>query len=496
MSRAAVSSNAPSLINVIRHQAQLFFIGLFWAGVPAVAATSWLNGHNPLLATTASLLVAALASLAKGMKMARPGIEYLYAVLAVLQASILVAAGDGAWQIDFHFFYFALLAMLTAFCNWRVILVAAGVTAVHHLTLSFTLPNLVFAGGTGSFLRVLFHAVVVIMETGLLIWLSWNLDRSFRYSETARDEAERLAAEAEALRRAHAEQETAQRDRDAALRKQLADRFVADVDGMTKRLDAAVRALRGDASALGETVGATEAQTGAARAQAEDATGHAASVAAAVEEMAASIAVVAQTVTGTAGQARQTADQAKRVERQVAELSEVAARIGSVVQLIADIAGQTNLLALNATIEAARAGEAGKGFAVVASEVKNLATQTAKATEDISAQVTEIQSATQAAVSAMAGIARSIASLDEGAEEIVNAIHQQEATVTEISSSIQKVSTRTSDLSEVIGSMADVAMRISQAVGRTDAAAADAESLSADLNVRLDAFVGDLRKMA
>jgi methyl-accepting chemotaxis protein len=157
-------------------------------------------------------------------------------------------------------------------------------------------------------------------------------------------------------------------------------------------------------------------------------------------------------------------EQADRTNATVKGLADAAQKIGDVVKLINDIAGQTNLLALNATIEAARAGEAGKGFAVVASEVKSLATQTARATEEIGQQIGAIQSATGDAVVAIGGIGKTIGELNQIATAIASAVEQQGAATKEIARNIQQASAGTA---EVSGSIAGV----NEAAGQTGAAA-------------------------
>ena len=166
---------------------------------------------------------------------------------------------------------------------------------------------------------------------------------------------------------------------------------------------------------------------------------------------------------------------AERTNVQVRGLAAAAQKIGDVVGLISDIAEQTNLLALNATIEAARAGDAGKGFAVVAAEVKNLATATSRATDDITSQITSIQQETDGAVDAIASISSTISEISEIAAAIASAVEQQGAATQEITRNVQEAAAGTSEVSEnIIG--------VNQAATSTGAAAEDVLSASGELS--------------
>ena len=189
----------------------------------------------------------------------------------------------------------------------------------------------------------------------------------------------------------------------------------------------------------------------------------------------------------------QIAEEAERTDRTVEGLAQTAGRIGEVVGLIQSIAGQTNLLALNATIEAARAGEAGKGFAVVASEVKGLATQTAKATEDISAQIAAMQSVTQEAVDAIRSIAGTIREVNEIAATIAAAVEQQSAATREIARNVGEAADSTQHVRGNIDSVADAARESGDSANRVLSASSTVQDQLRTLSGQVDALVGEMR---
>ena len=237
--------------------------------------------------------------------------------------------------------------------------------------------------------------------------------------------ARRLQQEAEANRARQAQERR-------SLQQGLGDTVEQAVGGVAAALAEGVAKLQQAGEAAGQGTARAEREAGGAAAQAQGATDNVQAVAAAAEQLAASIAEITRRVAEGAATAQQAVAAAASSDTTVAGLSEAADRIGDVVKLIADIAGQTNLLALNATIEAARAGEAGKGFAVVASEVKNLAAQTAKATEEIGSQIAAMRQATGQAVQAVRGIAEAVSRMDGVTTAIAAAVEQQGAATQEI----------------------------------------------------------------
>jgi methyl-accepting chemotaxis protein len=223
----------------------------------------------------------------------------------------------------------------------------------------------------------------------------------------------------------------------------LADRFDKEVREVVE----AVATAGGDMGAAARKVSGTAdtavEQSGSALIEAEQATMNVQGVAAAIEEMAATGSEISRQVSRAAAISRDAAEEGRRTNDKVAGLAAAAQKVGHVVKLIQDIAAQTNLLALNATIEAARAGDAGKGFAVVAGEVKSLANQTARATEDIRAQIASIQAESGAALAAIQAISQTVHGVEEIATAITSTVEQQSAAILEVSGNIQQAAART-----------------------------------------------------
>ena len=232
-----------------------------------------------------------------------------------------------------------------------------------------------------------------------------------------------------------------------ALQRQMADRFEADVKSVVAAVAQATTDMQRVAGEIATSVNGTSQRAAAAAAASDEASGSVNAVAAATEELASSVAEIGRQVTHSSQVADNAVVKAGQTTEMVSSLASAAEKIGDVLRLIGAIASQTNLLALNATIEAARAGEAGRGFAVVASEVKELANQTAKATEEIAAQVAAIQSATGDCVTAIGGISDTIREISGIATTIAAAVEEQDSATREIARSVQQAATGTSEVS-------------------------------------------------
>ena len=299
-------------------------------------------------------------------------------------------------------------------------------------------------------------------------------------------ETERMRAEQEAL------EAKSEADKRAAMDR-LADEFEASIRSVVNGVSSAASELQATAQSMSATAEETNAQATAVAATSEQASANVQTVATASEELSSSISEIGRQVTESVNIASQAVSEAERTNQQIKGLAEAAQKIGDVVQLISDIAGQTNLLALNATIEAARAGDAGKGFAVVASEVKNLASQTAKATEEISSKIAEMQSATESSVTAIGAIGGTIVRINEIATTIASAVEQQGAATAEIANNAQQVSQGTREVSSNIVNVTQAASETGAAAEQMLSSASELAKQGETLREKVDVFVARVR---
>jgi methyl-accepting chemotaxis protein len=300
---------------------------------------------------------------------------------------------------------------------------------------------------------------------------------------------------ARTARRLEAEQHEEQRRREE--RHARIEAYIGEFDDQVREalrtLAGASTELHATAQSMSETAEETTRQASAVANTAGETSQSVQTVAAATEELHSSISEISRQVSQSAGIAGQAVTEADRTNGTIEGLAQTAQKIGEVINLIQDIASQTNLLALNATIEAARAGEAGKGFAVVAGEVKTLASQTARATEEISAQVSAIQNETGFAVTAIKGIGGTIRQMNEIATVIAAAVEEQGAATQDIAKNIQEVARGTAEVSVNIATVNEAADQTGAAATQVLAAADDLGRQAEDLRRNVAQFFERMR---
>ncbi|WP_310530946.1 methyl-accepting chemotaxis protein [Novosphingobium sp.] len=381
-----------------------------WLGVAVIVAGAFLSASG-IIAPVLALALATYPTFAARTGACDASTRVVLGMTLPLYSALLVFQWSGsAWQIDLHMSFFAVIAVLAVLADWRPILAGAAMTAVHHLALNFAAPMLVF-GGSGDFARVVLHAVVVIVESTVLLGLANKLEQFLlgqMQARQAKEEAERVA-EAERLRneaeRALVVEQIARGLTDMAagrLHKSITVPFPAAFEALRVDFNAALLNLSALIGSVAHVSQQVQHGTSEIRMAADDLATRTEMQASSVETTLRTISALSESVGSGANKAneasealihsRQQAEAGYDVVRQamesMASIEKSSSAIAQFLTLIDGIAFQTNLLALNAGVEAARAGDAGRGFAVVANEVRALSQRSAEAAMEIKALVT------------------------------------------------------------------------------------------------------------
>ncbi|MBX9616732.1 MAG: methyl-accepting chemotaxis protein [Brevundimonas sp.] len=475
-------------------------------GVVVVVALSWLLalvGAGISMTSNASAGLAAILPFA-GVAGAMTALlllsghgplgRALQCVMLMGQVSLVVAgARTTVYQLDMHMLYFAALAVTIIFCDWRAILAGAGTVALHHLVLSFVMPEMVFPG-SASLLRVGIHAVILVIEAATLVWVAMSTVSMFQInaasmreasdaSEAARlaDAEAARAKEETAARERLLMEETAARDRiqreeqtlvvsetarglSSLMRGELDYRITAEFPetyvALRNDFNAALNKLEQAMQVLNQNSGGISAAAGEISASSDNMARRTEHQAATLEEAAAALDEITANVGATSKRAieagalvvsaetegRQSGEAVARAIEAMNSIQQSSAEISQIIGVIDEIAFQTNLLALNAGVEAARAGDAGRGFAVVATEVRALAERSANAAREIKTliatsarQVEEGVEVVGATGTALNGIAGKVSAISALMSEIVGSAQQQATSLNEINQAVAQM---------------------------------------------------------
>jgi len=446
---------------------------LNWLLPLVVGGAAFAIGEPWLQLAIAGLIVAGASTLVLRFDSRGLAGRLCASVALMAQVSLLVASLRGhAWQIDMHMTYFAALAVLTIFCDWRAILAGAATVALHHLTLNFILPAAVFPGG-GDFWRVVVHAVILVSEAVLLMWVARNISKTLEEvlqaqlaEADARAAEQKAASERAALQQRIGEEQSKvvftlasglSRMAKGDLTAQIDEHFSDEYAQLKRDFNAALKQLQSAMSVVVANVDSIKTSAGEIGHAADDLSQRTERQAASLEETATALDEITATVQRSAENARgadsavtSTREKAKKgglVVREAIDamnaIDQSARQISRIVGVIDEIAFQTSLLALNAGVEAARAGDTGKGFAVVAQEVRTLAQRAAEAAREIKVLIESSSAHVEMGVSLVNrtgeefdGIAVQIGAVSALMSELAQSAQEQSASLAQVNSAM------------------------------------------------------------
>ncbi len=510
----APSSGVIELDDLRRHGVRLLTIG-GWATTFLLAVVAFFLDRERIVVVMAiggatTIYPTWLIRHGRNDAVARLAVGTLPAVIPAL--GVYVMAG-GAWQMDTHMYFFVALSALTLLCDWRPIVLASVLIAVHHALLWLVAPDLVFST-TGNIDRVLYHAVAVVLQAGLLSFIAVRLRDLLIAQSRAREESHALAAQAaagtamaetalhnaqiaqgqaEAERGLREAAEAASRDRRRQDMLRLAADFEASVADIVGAVGTACDDLDRSTHALNLLARQTSREAGTTATSVVVASHRAQDLAVAVRSLSQSIGLIAGSVERQASLSGDARGISTSGHAAVTTLSEHGVTIGGFTDTIAAIAAQTNLLALNATIEAARAGEVGRGFAVVAGEVKGLAQQASVATGRIRHLADAMATGADLARDALGQITTVVADVAAASETIRDEVGRHRATASNIERTAQETAADTETVAQEVDGIVTLANDTEALSEQVSHAASGLSASSTALRAAAGQFIEMLR---
>lgn len=486
---------------------------LFWLNVPTLFLVATLAGSSDALAVAlVAVLLAALPTLAVLRRDVGQVNRMAMAVTTMAFPALYVfLLRDHAWQMDMHMTFFAALAVLTALLDRPAMLAAAGATAVHHLILNYVHPAWVFSSTT-DLSRVLLHALVVILQTAMLLWIIDRLNQFIgaQAREQARSDVLRIVAD-KAKQRAEEALQALEKAQIAADRQRLIEENVRIAEEAAQRrrlvadaLEARLGAVVGDLSQLSRQLSASKQwlfdlldQTGirseALRAAHIQAEGDVRAVTRDTEKLVSSINEVGSSAGHTRNNAHQGAEATRALMPEVKALSATVDAASTIVALISQIAAQSRTLSFNASIEAARSSNDTRGFAVVAAEMKSLASQTADATRQIDHYLEDIRCAARDVSVAIDVAAESVETIDLSASRIVHEVADQIRATGEIAAATEEMARHIDHAAAQAEALSAALAEAQDAMGQTDTAASALSARSEELQDTVRNVLKELR---
>ncbi|MBN9469340.1 MAG: chemotaxis protein [Bosea sp.] len=469
-------------------------VAVLWANAALLVATSiHAQPENPLPILICNLGLASFGTATWWLKGTGWVVRQVTSICTMGQVMLLLYIYVGhPYQVDIHMYFFAMLAILAAWLDWRIFISASAAIVAHHTVLSLIYPAGVFPNG-GSFGRVALHAGIVVVQVCALSWIVAWLRSAFATSESERKAALGARFEAEQARGdLMTATEAAAAERREALSAVASD-FESKVAGIAQDVYASVQALR--SAALQMTTGASEAaeRSHVTSISTRQTSSNVVAVTQATSELSSSIREIDQRMAQSLQIVGSTTENAEKVLTSVAALSGKVDGIGNVVAVISEVAAQTNLLALNAAIEAARVGRAGSGFAVVAQEVKALANQISSATEEVQSSIGAIRSSGSEAAACIKAMGCSIGLLNEVAMAIASVVEEQNTATLGIARNIEGTAQEVVATSENVEAVSRIAAETGIAAQFVAESAEQLSRQSHHLDAEVAAFLKRVR---